>query len=63
MLPQNKNQSVRDFQLPEFRSYICQIPAHRTNKKKNTVTGKTPDWVQLGKKQVIVSIICLFRVK
>ena len=45
MLPQNKNQSVRDLQLPEFLSYICQIPAHPTNKKKNTVTGKTPDWV------------------
>ena len=31
---------VRDLQLPESRSCICQIPVYRTNKMKNTVTGK-----------------------
>ena len=34
---------VRDLQLPEYRSYVCQIPVCRTNKMKNTVTGKTAD--------------------
>ena len=34
---------VRDLQLPESRPYICQIPVYRTNKMKNTVTGKNVD--------------------
>ena len=36
---------VRDLQLPESRSQICQIPVYRTNKMKNTVTGKNVDWM------------------
>ena len=35
-------------------SWICKISVYWTNKMKNTVIGKTADWMWLGKKQVIV---------
>ena len=38
-----EGRGVRDLQLPESPSYIYHIPVYRTDKMKNTVTGKTAD--------------------
>ena len=38
-----RGRGVRDLQLAESYSQIWQIPVYRTNKMKNTVTGKTAE--------------------